>query len=127
MAWKGVHLTRPARLSLVQGQLSVAQSDGDTIIALEDIAWIVADDHKTTITVSLIAACAEQGIALITSDARHMPSTLTLPFHTHHRTAAIARLQLDVGAPLKKRIWVSAIYRRCRKWQPECALVIQIT
>lgn len=109
MAWKGVHLTRPARLSLVQGQLSVAQSDGDTIIALEDIAWIVADDHRTTITVSLIAACAEQGVALITSDARHMPSTLTLPFHTHHRTAAIARLQLDVGAPLKKRIWQAIV------------------
>ena len=109
MAWKGVHLTRPARLSLARAQLLVEQDDGETTIPLEDIAWIVADNHRTTLTVSLLAACADQGIAVITSDARHMPCALTLPFHTHHRTAAIARLQLDAGAPLKKRIWQTIV------------------
>ena len=109
MAWKGVHLTRPGRLSLVHGQLCVAQEDDEITISLEDIAWIVADNHRTTLTVSLLAACAEWGVAVITTDARHMPCAVTLPFHTHHRTAAIARLQLDAGAPLKKRLWQAII------------------
>ncbi len=105
MAWKGVHLTRPARLSLAHSQLCVNQEDGETTMPLEDIAWVIIDDHRTTITVALLAACAGQGIAVITTDARHMPSAITLPFHTHHRTTAIARLQVDAGAPLKKRLW----------------------
>ena len=109
MAWKGVHLTRPARLSLAHSQLCVNQEDGETTMPLEDIAWIIIDDHRTTITVSLLAACAGQGIAVITTDARHMPSAITLPFHTHHRTAAIARLQVDAGAPLKKRLWQTIV------------------
>ena len=109
MAWRGVHLTRPGRLSLVHGQLCVNQADEEITIPLEDIAWIVADNHRTTLTVSLLAACAEWGVAVITTDARHMPCAVTLPFHTHHRTAAIARLQLDAGAPLKKRLWQAII------------------
>ncbi len=109
MAWKGVHLTRPARLSIRRAQLCVEQEDGETTIPLEDIAWIIADDHKTTLSVALLAACADQGVAVIVSNARHMPSALTLPFHTHHRTAAIARLQLDAGAPLKKRLWQAIV------------------
>ena len=109
MAWKGVHLTRPGRLSLVHGQLRVNQEDDEITIPLEDIAWIVADNHRTTLTVSLLAACADRGVAVITTDARHMPCAVTLPFHTHHRTAAIARLQLNAGAPLKKRLWQAII------------------
>ena len=109
MAWKGVHLTRPGRLSLVHGQLCVNQEDEEITIPLEDIAWIVADNHRTTLTVSLLAACSEWGVAVITTDARHMPCAVTLPFHTHHRTAAIARLQLNAGAPLKKRLWQAII------------------
>lgn len=109
MAWKGVHLTQPARLSLARAQLRVEQEDGETTIPLEDIAWIVADNHNTTLSIALLAACADQGVAVITSDIRHMPSALTLPFHTHHRTAAIARLQLDAGMPLKKRLWQAIV------------------
>ncbi len=109
MAWKGVHITKPARLSLSRSQLSVAQEDGETTISLEDIAWIVADDHRITLSVALLAACADQGIAVITSDTRHMPSGLTLPFHTHHRTAAVANLQLGASLPLKKRLWQSIV------------------
>lgn len=108
MAWKGVHITRPARLSIRQSQLCVEQ-DETTTVPLEDVAWIILDSHQATVTVSLLASCAEQGIALITSDRRHMPSALTLPFHTHHRTAAIARLQLDAPSPFKKRLWQTII------------------
>ena len=29
MAWRGVHLTKPARLSLADGQIVVGQADGE--------------------------------------------------------------------------------------------------
>lgn len=112
MAWKGVHLTRPSRLSLASNQLRVDQEDGETTIPLEDIAWIVADDHKTTLTVSLLAACAEHGVAVIVSDDRHMPAALTLPFHSHRRTAAVARMQIDATVPVRKRTWQTIVRQK---------------
>jgi CRISPR-associated protein Cas1 len=105
MAWRGVQITRPARLSLEDGQLAVAQDEGEVRLALEDIAWLIVDTPQATLTSTLLSACMEAGIAVMTTDARHMPSGLLLPFHRHHRQADIAFKQANMGAPLRKRLW----------------------
>lgn len=112
MAWKGVHLTNPARLSLAAAQLVVSQEDGETRLAIEDIAWVIIDNHQTTLSVALLAALAEAGAVVLTSDRQHMPSAVTLPYHPHHKQAAMTELQVAAGAPLKKRLWQRIIYRK---------------
>lgn len=112
MAWRGLHLTRPARLSLADGQIVVAQDDGDVRLSLEDVAWIILDTPQTTLTGSLLSACMTAGIALVVSDEKHTPSGLALPFHRHHRQADVARTQVAASTPLKKRLWQSLI--RCK-------------
>jgi CRISPR-associated protein Cas1 len=109
MAWKGVHITQPGRLSLADGQLVVAQGDGNVRLPLEDIGWVIIDDPGVTLTTSLLAGLATHGIALATSDARHMPSMLALPFHGHHRQAGVARDQLAWTLPFRKRCWQAIV------------------
>lgn len=108
MAWKGVHLTRPARLSLADGQLVVEQ-EGIVRVALEDIGWVIIDDPRITLTSALLSACMDAGVAMVFTDASHTPSGVALPFHTHHRQAAVATAQLACSAPLKKRLWQSIV------------------
>lgn len=112
MAWKGVHLTNPARLSMTAAQLVVSQEDGETRLAIEDIAWVIIDNHQTTLSVALLAALAEAGAVVLTSDRQHMPSAVTLPYHPHYKQAAVTELQIGVGAPLKKRLWQRIIHRK---------------
>jgi CRISP-associated protein Cas1 len=109
MAWKGLHITRAGRLSLKDGQVVVAQEDGEARIPLEDIGWIILDEPRLTLTTTLLAACAEHNIAILTTDARHMPASLTLPVCGHHRQAGITALQLGWGTPFKKRCWQNII------------------
>lgn len=109
MAWRGVHITKPGRLSLKDGQIVIAQEEGEVRLPLEDIGWIILDEPRLTLTTTLLAACAEQGIALVHTDARHMPISTTLPFHTHHRQAAITALQLGLSLPFKKRCWQAIV------------------
>ena len=109
MAWKGVHISRPARLSLKDEQAVIAQDDGEVRLPLEDIAFIVLDGAHATLTTTLISACMDHGIALIFTDARHTPSGLCLPFHQHHRQAAVAAVQLGLSQPLKKRLWQALV------------------
>ena len=109
MAWKGVHISRPARLNLKDGQIVIAQDNDEVRLPLEDIAWIVLDGAHATITSSLISACMDFGIALIFTDARHTPSGVCLPFHQHHRQAAVASFQLGISQPLKKRLWQTLV------------------
>lgn len=109
MAWRGLHISKPARLTLADGQIVVAQDDDEARLALEDIGWIVLDTPHATLTSTLLSACMENGIALIATDTTHTPSGVVLPFHRHFRQGGIALMQADMGAPLKKRLWQAMV------------------
>lgn len=109
MAWKGLHLTQAARLSLADNQVCVKQDAGEVRLALEDIAWIVIDTPQATLTSALMAACMEAGIVLVFTDERHTPSGLALPFHRHHRQGAVAKLQIEAKESVKKRMWQTLV------------------
>jgi CRISPR-associated protein Cas1 len=109
MAWRGLHISKAARLNLADGQVVVAQDDGEVRLALEDIAWIVLDAPHATLTSTLLSACMENGIALIVTDATHTPSGVALPFHRHFRQGGMALAQAGMGVPLKKRLWQATV------------------
>lgn len=109
MAWRGLHISKPSRLSLADGQMVVAQDDGDVRLALEDVAWVVLDTPQATLTSALLSACMSAGIAIIATDETHTPSGVALPFHRHFRQGEIAQRQIAMGAPLKKRLWQATV------------------
>ena len=109
MAWRGVHITQPARLTLADNQIVVSRDDGEIRLSIEDIAWIVVDTPQVTLSSALISACMDAGIAMITTDRTHTPSGLLLPFHRHHRQAEIAVLQVSASLPLRKRLWQAIV------------------
>lgn len=109
MAWRGLHVSRPTRLSLADNQIVARQDETEARIAIEDIGWIVLDSPQVTLSTALIAACMEAGVALITTDRTHTPSGLLLPFHRHHRQAEMAALQAGLSLPLKKRLWQALV------------------
>jgi CRISPR-associated protein Cas1 len=109
MAWRGVHIAQPSRLSLADGQIVVAQTDGEARLPIEDVAWVVIDTPQATLSTALIAACMEAGVVIVTTDRTHLPSGMILPFHRHHRQADIAALQAGMSAPLKKRLWQATV------------------
>ncbi|MGQ0685264.1 type II CRISPR-associated endonuclease Cas1 [Bradyrhizobium sp.] len=112
MAWRGLHLTQAARLSLADSQICVKQDAGEVRLALEDVAWIVIDTPQATLSSALMSACMEAGIAFVFTDERHTPSGLSLPFHRHHRQGAIAKLQIDAKDGVKKRLWQTIVRRK---------------
>jgi CRISPR-associated protein Cas1 len=105
VAWRGLHLTKPAKLSLADGQIVVDQEDGKVTLPLEDVAWVVLDATHTTLTSTLLSACMSAGVAVIVTDGRHTPSGVVLPFHRHFRQGEIAQCQVAAKAPLRKRLW----------------------
>src|SRR5271157_1911705 len=105
MAWKGLHLSRPARLNTADGQIVVSQDDGEARLPLEDVAYVILDAPHATLTSTLLSALMENGVVVVTTDARHTPNGLLLPFHSHHRQAGVALVQTALGEPLKKRCW----------------------
>lgn len=114
MAWRGVHISQPARLNLRDRQLVVAQDDGEVSLPIEDIAWLILDTQQVTLTGSLLSALTESGIAMIVPDAKHHPAGVLLPFHQHYAQAHVAHMQAGISLPLKKRLWQALIIAKIR-------------
>lgn len=112
MAWRGLHLTQPSRLSFADGQVVVTQADGNVRVALEDLAWIILDSQQTTVTAKLLSACMDAGVAIVITDRTHTPSGVAIPFHTHFRQSAVASRQIAITAPFKKRLWQTIVKRK---------------
>ena len=106
MPWRGIHLTEVASLSRRQAGIQI-QRDGqdDVRVPLEDVAWIVIDTRKITITSGLLSSCAERGIAVIFTDDRHMPAGSLLPFHINYAQAEVTHLQFAAPGVLRRRLW----------------------
>ena len=109
MAWRGVHITQAARLSLADAQIVVSREDGDIRLPIEDVAWMVIDTPQASLSTALLSACMDAGMVIVTTDRTHTPSGMILPFHRHHRQADIAAMQVGISAPLKKRIWQTVV------------------
>lgn len=112
MAWRGVHISNPAKLNFADNQLVAKQDAGEVRLPLEDIAYIVIDAPHVSLTSTLISACMKSGIALIFSDETHTPCGVALPFHQHFRQGEIARLQVAMSEAFKARLWQVVVRRK---------------
>lgn len=114
MAWQGLHISEPARLSLDQRMIVVARGDGLRRFPLEDVAWIALDTPQATVTSALVSACAAAGLIVVFCDGKHMPNGIMLPFHTHHRQAGMLRCQIETPVALSQRLWRRIVRRKIR-------------
>ena len=113
MAWRGLHIGQPSRLSLKARQLVVEREDDEAVsFPLEDVAWVILDTPQVTASAALMAACLQAAIPVVYSDEKHMPCGVLLPFHQHWQQAGVARAQIGAGAPLKKRLWQAIVRRK---------------
>ena len=114
MAWRGLHISRPSRLSLEARRLVIDQRDdsGAVSFPLEDVAWVVLDTPQVTATSAAMSACLQAGIPVVYSDDKHIPCGMLLPFHQHWQQAGVAQTQINASAPLKKRLWQAVVRRK---------------
>jgi len=78
-------------------------------VPFEDIAVVVLDNREITLTQAVLAACAENGIALFATDDSHLPGGVFLSFLGHSRSTRLLRLQLALTRPRTKQLWAALV------------------
>jgi len=74
-----------AALSLSKGQLKLQNDEGAFTLPIEDITALILESPQITLSSTLLSACQEHGVAVLTCDATHMPNGALLPFQPHSR------------------------------------------
>ena len=121
MAWRGVHLSRAARLRVEHRNLVIefADSGNATRLPLEDIAYLILDTPEVSLTGALMTRMSQCAIMVLGCDDRHMPAWTSQPWGLHYRQAEVTQLQLDCSLPLKKRLWQRIVCEKIRA-QADC-------
>jgi CRISPR-associated protein Cas1 len=60
-------------------------------------------------TMELQVKLAENQVAVILCDAKHLPVSMNVAFEGHHQHAKILKQQIEVSEPTKKRLWQTII------------------
>lgn len=115
MAWRGLHLSEPCRLSLSRNALSIRREGKDTVtVPLEDTGWIIVDTPQASLTSNLISACADKDVAVIFVDSKHLPNAALIPRSGYHRQLETLKLQIEASDARKNRLWQNLVQSKIR-------------
>ncbi len=78
-------------------------------IPIEDIGFIVLDNHQITITHGLLDSLLENNAAVITCNKSHMPSGLFMPLAANDEQSRKFKAQIEASEPLKKQLWAQTV------------------
>lgn len=111
MAFRSVIISNPAKLNVKNNNLIITNED-EFQIPIEDISILVLEGNSINITNRLISKLADNSVATIICDEKHLPNSIVLPLNTHHRTYKVLKEQLNQSAAFSKRIWQSIVKQK---------------
>jgi CRISPR-associated protein Cas1 len=114
VAWRGVHVSRPCRLSVDLGCCVVENEDGAIRLAFEDIAYLVLDTVQVSLSGAVLAGFAGANVLVLVTDERHLPTGALLPLQGHFRQTGTLRRQLAATPALRKRLWQALVAAKVR-------------
>ena len=119
MPFRNIFVENKASMRLKNNQL-VVENDIDIFsFPIEDIKSIVIDNQYTTLSAKLVSSLAEEGVCLIITNDKHMPSCGLVPIASYHRLNKRINLQFNQSKPKLKRIWQSIAIAKIEN-QAEC-------
>lgn len=117
---KTLCFTQPAYLSTRLKQLVVELVSGTEHpnqviqVPLEDIAVLVLEHPRITITHSALSALVARNAAVITCSENYLPNGLFLNLEGNTLQSKRFRAQLEASQPLKKQLWAQTIQQKIR-------------
>ncbi|MFC1583650.1 type II CRISPR-associated endonuclease Cas1 [Candidatus Neomarinimicrobiota bacterium] len=110
MIKRTLYFGNPALLSTNLEQLVVKRDDQPNVTApIEDIGVVVLDHPSITFSQALLSKLLDSNVAVISTDARHLPNGLFLPLAANFVQTERFAAQITASAPLKKQLWRQTI------------------
>lgn len=112
MLKRTLYIGNPAYLKLKDNQLQVTDPETKEIrgsAPVEDMAFLVLDHYRITLSHQLIVALQGKNVAIISCDEHHLPYGLMLPMWGHVEHSERLKHQLNVSEPLRKQLWKQTV------------------
>ena len=111
MLKRTVYFESAAHLSFKNGQLVYTpRPEGEVrTVPIEDIGFVVLDNHSITLSLRLIEELTANNAAIVFCDKLHHPTAMSVPFDGNNTHAETLSAQLNISEPLKKQLWKQTV------------------
>ena len=120
-----LYFSNPFHLSTKLEQLIITSKETGEVKqrSIEDLGFVILDNHEITFTQSVIQALAENNVAVVFCDKTHHPSSMLFPLDGNTLQTERYKYQIDASEPLKKQLWQQTIKAKIRN---QAALFTQL-
>ncbi len=123
MGFRNLVINRPAHLSISNENLLISGTDKNEpesfLVPVEDIASIVIEGQRISLTSSVLSTMAENKVSIISCDSSHLPVGINTPYQGHVRQLERIRQQIKLSEPFKKQLWKLIIVKKIQN-QSHC-------
>ena len=112
MLKRALVFSSPLQLSLRNAQLVVSTKEAPTeqhTIPIEDIGLVMIENQQITITMPLMNALVDAGVAVVLCDAKEMPHAMVQNMDSNNLQGECLRNQIAMGEVVKKQLWKQII------------------
>ncbi len=111
-----LYFGNPAYLSIKNKQLLVKYPDKDEVkkASIADLALLVIDNPRITITSPLLQELLSENVALVQCDKKHLPSGLFYNMQAHTEQLEVVNYQISLSQAQKDRLWQEIIRQKIR-------------
>jgi CRISP-associated protein Cas1 len=121
MSWRLINITDNCHVTLKNQQLFLCKNGDELVINIQEINTVVIDSLQVNLTSAVLSKLSQNNVVVVFINHQHLPISVLLPYHTHHRQLNRLKLQMNIKAVTKKRLWAKII---CKKIENQ-GLVIQ--
>lgn len=117
MLKRTLFFSTPLDLSLRNNQLVVSTRQMPEVknsVPIEDIGFVVLENHQINITLPLLNALSDNNAAVIICGDNFMPNAMLLNLDSNTTQGEVYRAQIEASEPLKKGLWKQVVEAKIR-------------
>ena len=115
MSWRIIVISKPSKLDLRLGYMTVRDSETTVRIHIGEISVVVVESIMTSITSSLMNELIKNKIKVVFCDDKHNPSFELSSYYGCHDCSLKIRSQIKWGDEIKQLIWTCIVAEKIKK------------
>lgn len=114
MGWRTVVITKPAKLDLKLGYLSIRNSDSNVKIHISEISVLMIETVSCSVTSALLNELIKQKIKVIFCDEKRNPASELLPYYGSFDCSLKLKMQIQWDEQTKQMIWTCIVAQKIK-------------
>lgn len=114
MLKKTLLFSKKCSLTTKHEQLVVQSEARNATIPIEDIGFVVLENHESYISLPAMDKLVQNNVAVIFCNRQHLPNAMLLNLDGHHRQQEHFKNQINASEPLKKQLWQQTVKQKIK-------------